>query len=159
MSTRIIHECSQAESIKNIKDEVDDLTICVNVLKPEVERVVRILEGNGQKGLKEVVIQLNGNVSELTTRLEESSSDRRSLHEAITGLINYKAGLQATFEEQNKENTRMEVKREVKGNNTRWLIALLIASLIAIAGILIDLKIAKDKINMLNKQVIIEEKK
>jgi hypothetical protein len=152
--SKVLHVCTQAEAIKEIKSEVNDLTISVNILKPEVQRVVRILEGNGQKGLKDVVIQLNSNVIELTSKLEESGVDRRSLHGAIEGLVNYRTTLQATFEEQNKEFT----KKEVKGNNARWLIALLIASIIAIAGILIDLKMAKNEIQKLNKQVIMEEK-
>jgi hypothetical protein len=139
MTTKIIHDCTQADNIQAIKKEIRQMEIDVASLKPEVHGMNKILEGNGQKGLKEVVILLSANVSELGIRLIESKADRKELRESINDLINYKSTLESSFMTTDRENT----KRGVRAAHLQWLIGVIITLVLGLATL--TLTVVKEK--------------
>ena len=174
---KIIHVCSKESDIEQIKkelarhvevyrkesdkinEELDVATKCISNVSPKIESMWHTLEGNGQKGFKYTVIELNANVAELTNKLEESREDRKSLHEAITGLINYRSALTATFDEQNKENIRIAAESAKRQTNRQWLIYIIIVLGLGLAGLYINLRKSQKENTTLKTEIRIDEEK
>jgi hypothetical protein len=155
MVQRVSHTCTKSKEIDSIQDKVDKLTVCVPVLEREVNGIIKTLEGNGHKGLKEVVIILGESVEKLSGQIEESKVDRKELRTSIDNLRNYKSTLETTFTERDKSNS----EREVRKTHVRWLIALLVASILSLATLYVNLQKKDREIKTLNTEIKMEEKK
>ena len=149
MTTKIIHECSQSENIKQIRDEIRQLEMDVAPLRKEVDTMYHILEGNGRQGLKELVIRLDENVTELGHQIAESKNDRKSLRESINDLINFQTTVNTSFEQQDMESS----KREVRKAHLQWLIGVVITLLLGVSALLLDLRKEKKQITVLKEQI------
>jgi hypothetical protein len=155
MVQKINHTCTKSKEIDSIKDKVDDLCSCVPTLEKEVCGIIKTLDGNGHKGLKEVVIVLSESVDRLSSQIEESKADRKDLRTSIGNLINYKSTLETTFSEKDKANS----EREVRKVHLRWLIYITIILSLGIVSIYIDLRKQQKTVTTLETVIKMDEKK
>jgi len=127
--------CSKAEDISMLVTKVKDLDKTMN--------------GNGQKGIKEIVIRLDenvtnlrGDVSQVVVLLKDYDSKRSEEWDSINKRIEYvESAIQVkSAEEKTAEKvvTNLEVKKRLRINNIKWLITTIVALSAIICGLVVD---------------------
>lgn len=155
MELKTIHECTKSEIIDKINGKVDQLSQEVPVLELQVENVRKVLEDNGHLGLKSSVIILSENVKNLNTLLEESRTDRKSLHESVEHLVAYKSNLETTFIERDRASSEKEVRKA----HVKWLIGIVITLGLGFAALYVDLRKEQKQVTTLQTEIKIEKMK
>lgn len=149
MTARVYHDCSQSGNIKEIKDQVRQVEKEVSELKPKVEIMLHTLEGNGQKGIKDVVTTLAVNVSNLTEAIAESKEDRDALTNSINELLKFQNNVEASTRVKEKEAS----SREVRKAHLRWMIGVIITLVLGVATLSLQFKKEKNKVDSLKIQI------
>jgi hypothetical protein len=149
MALKTIHECGQLDTIKDLKENTLYLTKIVSQYIPKVDDLVHVINGNGQKGLRDNVIILSQNVNTLNDKMEEANLQHEKTNEILQGLSNFKISLETTFE----EKSRAKAEKEVKKVHVRWLIGTVIVLSLGVISLLIDMRTQRSNLKDINSDI------
>lgn len=117
--TRSTHTCSQAEAIKIIQEQIN---------------------GNGKKGIREVVNTLSSQMETLATNVDTMQTD-------VKVLLRFQTQVMTKEEEYEKHNKEIAtLKKEVSGKQ-RWLVALILSTTLTLLGLIVAIVSLFNKIS------------
>lgn len=115
---RSSHTCSQAEAIKIIQEQIN---------------------GNGKKGIREVVNTLSGQMETVIKDLDPIKAD-------LKVLVQFQTQIETKEEERDKHKNEIIEFKKSSEKKSRWLIGLIISTTLTLMGLIITIITLIDKI-------------
>lgn len=126
---RVPHVCHQSEKIAEMFSKV--------------ERLDKIMNGNGKEGLYETVIKLNASIQKFTNETEHLTT-------AVSGLVRFQSEFEITAaekakylaqrkKEKDEETAKRDLEMDKESARRRWVIGTIITLVSIIAGLVVAL--------------------
>lgn len=117
-SGRAAHTCRQGEKIAEMYSKI--------------ERLDKIVNGNGQEGLHATVIKLNAS-------LKKFSEETELLARSVSGLVKFQTEIEITSAQKAKYLAQREKEKNTESARRRWVMGTIITLVSIIAGLVIAL--------------------